>query len=283
VWRLRHGQPAEALLRKIAASELVLVSTGAGDWLDSVGKVERVEGGFRVSGIKRFASGSPAGDLIMTSAPYDDPEQGAQVLHFPVSMRAEGVRMHDDWNTHGMRATGSNSIELTNVFVPDDAVGVRRPRGRWHPSWSVTITVAPPIFMAPYLGVADRAAELARESAKKKSNDVVTLQSLGELENALAIAQMAFRELIENCNEYDFAPVVERPNYALIRKTIMTNAVQTTVDKALEVVGGGALFRRNELERLLRDIKGAPFHPLPEKKQVLFSARVALGLDPVGE
>src|SRR5690349_3867329 len=34
VWRLRHGQPAEALLRKIAASELVLVSTGAGDWLD---------------------------------------------------------------------------------------------------------------------------------------------------------------------------------------------------------------------------------------------------------
>ena len=40
VWRHRHGQPGEALLRKIAASELVLVSTGAGDWVDSVGRAE---------------------------------------------------------------------------------------------------------------------------------------------------------------------------------------------------------------------------------------------------
>jgi L-asparaginase/Glu-tRNA(Gln) amidotransferase subunit D len=31
VWRHRHGQPAEALLRKVAQSELVLVSTGPGD------------------------------------------------------------------------------------------------------------------------------------------------------------------------------------------------------------------------------------------------------------
>ena len=47
VWRHKHGQPAEALLRKIAASELVLVSTGAGDWVDSVGKAERAPGGYR--------------------------------------------------------------------------------------------------------------------------------------------------------------------------------------------------------------------------------------------
>src|SRR5262245_44838457 len=40
VWRVRHGMPGEALLRKVAASELVLVSTGAGDWVDSVGRAE---------------------------------------------------------------------------------------------------------------------------------------------------------------------------------------------------------------------------------------------------
>ena len=62
VWRHKHGQPAEALLRKIAASELVLVSTGAGDWVDSVGKAERAPGGYRVSAVKRFGSGSPVGD-----------------------------------------------------------------------------------------------------------------------------------------------------------------------------------------------------------------------------
>ena len=61
VWRHKHGQPAEALLRKIAASELVLVSTGAGDWVESVGKAERAPGGYRVSAVKRFGSGSPVG------------------------------------------------------------------------------------------------------------------------------------------------------------------------------------------------------------------------------
>src|SRR4029078_3139579 len=49
VLRHKHWQRAEALLRKIAASELVLVSTGAGDWVQSNGTVERVTGGYRVS------------------------------------------------------------------------------------------------------------------------------------------------------------------------------------------------------------------------------------------
>ena len=282
VWRHRHGQPAEALLRKIAASELVLVSTGAGDWVDSVGRAERVPGGYRVSALKRFASGSPLGDLLITTAPFDDPEHGAQALHFPVSLKAEGVRVHDDWDTLGMRGTGSNTVELDKVFVPEEAVSLRRPRGRWHPSWNVVVTVAAPIYMAPYLGVAERAGELAREAAKKRPLDALGLQTLGELENSLAIAQMAFRELIENANDYDFAPENERANRALIRKTILTNAVQAAVRSALEVVGGGGLFRRHELERLLRDIQGAPFHPLPEKKQRDFTARMALGLDPIG-
>ena len=48
------------------------------------------------------------------------------------------------------------------------------------------------------------------------------------------------------------------------------------------MVGGGALFRRLGLERLWRDVQGAPFHPLPEKKQLQFSGRVALGLPPIG-
>src|SRR5262245_50549837 len=74
VWRHRDGQPGEALLRKIAEGELVLVSTGAGDWVESVGRAERADGGYKVSAVKRFCSGAPAGDLLVTSAPYDDPE-----------------------------------------------------------------------------------------------------------------------------------------------------------------------------------------------------------------
>lgn len=280
VWRFRHGQPAEALLRKVAASELVLVSTGAGDWIDSVGSAERVSGGYRVSAVKRFASGSPVGDLAVTSVPFEGPE-GAEVLHFAVSMRAEGVTLREDWDTLGMRATGSHSLELKNVLVPEEAVTLRRPRGKWHPSWNVILTVAAPIYMAPYVGIAERAGQLAREAAAGRASDATLLQSLGELENALATTRMAFKDLTDNTNGYDFEPVVERANRALISKTITTNAAIKTVHKALEVVGGSGLYRRHDLERLLRDIQGAPFHPLPEKKQLAFTARVALGLNPI--
>src|SRR5688572_29110831 len=41
VWRYLHQMPGEALLRRVAREHLVLVSTGAGDWLGSNGEVER--------------------------------------------------------------------------------------------------------------------------------------------------------------------------------------------------------------------------------------------------
>ena len=144
------------------------------------------------------------------------------------------------------------------------------------------MTVAIPIFMAPYIGVAERAAVMARESVARRAPEPVLLQSLGELGNALTVAQMAFREMIEIAANFDFAPSTEDANRQLIRKTIAANAVIATVNKAVEVVGGGALFRNVGIERLWRDIQGAQFHPLPEKKQLAFSGRVALGLPPIG-
>lgn len=282
VYRYRHGQPGEALLRKVAADQLVLVSTGAGDWVHSVGKAERVSGGYRVTATKRFASACQVGDLAVTSAPFDDPERGPEVLHFALPLRAEGVSIREDWDTIGMRGTGSHTIEIDGAFVPEEAVSLRRPRGVWHPSWNLVVTVAAPIYMAPYLGVADRAAELARESAKRCPPEATLLATLGELENQLAIADMAFRDMCQNAADYDFDLTTERANRTLVRKTILANAVVAAVQTALELMGGGGLYRKAGLERLLRDIQGAPFHPLPEKKQLQFTGRVALGLEPVG-
>jgi alkylation response protein AidB-like acyl-CoA dehydrogenase len=51
-------------------------------------------------------------------------------------------------------------------------------------------------------------------------------------------------------------------------------------EKALEVVGGGGLLRARGLERLVRDLHAAQFHPMQAKRQHRFSGRAALGLDP---
>src|SRR3546814_11877744 len=45
----RAGRPGRKLLEKVAADEAILVSTGANDWLESNGRMERVEGGFKVT------------------------------------------------------------------------------------------------------------------------------------------------------------------------------------------------------------------------------------------
>lgn len=102
------------------------------------------------------------------------------------------------------------------------------------------------------------------------------------MDNTLVTAQLAVQGMAELCDDYAFEPTVQTANAVLIRKTVAANACIQTVEKAFEVVGGGAFFRSIGLERLLRDVHGAQFHPLQEKRQHLFTGRVALGLDPVG-
>jgi hypothetical protein len=47
-------------------------------------------------------------------------------------------------------------------------------------------------------------------------------------------------------------------------------------------VGGSSFYRSVGLERLFRDVQGGLYHPLHEKRQHLFTGRMALGLEPVG-
>jgi alkylation response protein AidB-like acyl-CoA dehydrogenase len=281
VWRHLHGQPAAPLLTKVAEGQLVLVSTGAGDWIDSNGSAQRADGGYRISGQKRFASGCPVGNMLMTSAPYDDPEQGPIVMHFAVPLNAEGVSIGNDWDTLGMRATGSHTVTLENVFVPDGAISVKRPRGQWHPSFGVITAIALPLVSSVYLGVAESAAKIAREAAKSKLSEPSTLYLIGEMENALMVAQMTWRDQLAAARDYAFVPTDQIASASLSRKTILAEHVDRCVRKAVEASGGSAFYRKNPLERLWRDVQGVHYHPLPEKKQLLFTGRVSLGLPPM--
>jgi alkylation response protein AidB-like acyl-CoA dehydrogenase len=278
VWNWRHGNPGEKLLRRVADGEAVLVSTGANDWLESSGVLEPCDGGFRFSGSKAFASGCPAGDLLITSGQYNDPSQGWQVLHFPVSLRAEGVRIADNWKAMGMRGTGSHTVVLENVFIPTEAIGLRRPMGKYHNAWNVVLTVALPLISAAYVGIADAAASIARESVARKTDDL-TAMLLGEMTNELTTAVLAFENMLAISNDLEFESSVVTASEILVRKTIATQAVIRTANKALEIVGGRGYLRSLGLERLVRDAHAGQFHPLMPAKQHLFTGRVAMGLD----
>jgi acyl-CoA dehydrogenase len=282
VWNYRRGKPGEKLLRAVAEGEKVLVSTGATDWLSSNGTLEACEGGYRFTAKKVFASGCLAGDLLITSGQYNDPLTGRQVLHFPVPMSSEGVRIDHVWETMGMRGTGSHTVILENVFVPEHAIALRRPCGEYHPVWNVILTVALPLICSAYVGVAEAAADKARSSATRKGDDGTNTLLIGEMENELTTAQIALESMIANVNDLEVEPGIELANQSLIRKTIVTQAVKRTADKALEATGGGGYFRASGLERILRDAYAGQFHPMQPKKQHRFSGRLSMGLNPVG-
>jgi alkylation response protein AidB-like acyl-CoA dehydrogenase len=158
---------------------------------------------------------------------------------------------------------------------------LRRPCGEYHPVWDVILTVALPLICAVYVGIAEAAAEKARAIAARKGDDGVNALVIGEMQTELTTAQIALESMIANVNELDVEPGMQHANCALIRKTIVAEAVKRTTDKALEATGGAGYFRRFGLERFLRDAQAAQFHPMPAKKQHRFTGRLAMGLDPI--
>ena len=281
-FRVRNNMTpsSEPALRRIAAEELVLVSTGGSDWLDGSGVLTKVADGYRMTGRKIFGSGSPAGDLLLTTGVYQDPEKGPTVMHFAVNMHDAGVSVLEDWDTMGMRGTGSNSVQINDVFVPEEGISLSRPQGVWQRFFDVISPLAFSMIMSVYLGIAESARDIALEQARKKRDDTTIQDQVGAMDNELLIAQTSVTEMVRIADEYN-PPTVEQSNLIARHKTIATNAAICVVGKALAVAGGASFFRGMGLERRFRDIQAARFHPIQEPRQHRFSGRIALGLDPV--
>lgn len=276
-WRWRHEKaPVEAMLKRVAAENLILISSGGSDWLPSNGRATKVDGGFRVSAKKVFSSGCQMGDLLVTSAIHDDPEKGPTVLHFAVPFTAEGVRRVDTWRVLGMRGTGSHDVVLEDVFVPDAAVVARREPGKWHILFHHIFALAFPLVYSAYVGVAEGARARALEIARDKPKTHALTIAAGRLENAFMQAEMSLDRMITIAETE--APGAERTSRAAIAHTLTAQAAIATVERAMELVGGASFYRDLGLERAFRDVQGARFHPLQEVPQLELTGRMALGM-----
>ena len=276
VWKYKNNKGGEAILRKVAKEQCVLISTGARDWLASNGSMKKVEGGYLVSAHKAFASQSGHGGILVTSARYNDPNTGTRVLHFPVPIEAEGVKVLDNWYTMGMRGTGSQSVLFEDVFVPDTAIALDRPQGEYHMVYNVVLGVAMPLIMSVYTGIAEKAFQLVTSQIKPSAQKEVIAFQLGELFNFLRTATVTIDDMVRLTNELDFIPSKQLSNEMLSRKTIVANAAKQSVGKAMEIAGGPGFYRSFGLERLFRDVQAANYHPLPEKEQQFFTGEFLL-------
>ncbi len=277
VWKYKNKGQGAPLLTNVADNQLVLVSTGARDWLGSNGEMKKVEGGYLVNAKKAFASQSACGNILVTSAPYLNDEGEWKVLHFGVPFKSQGVRLLDDWNVMGMRGTGSQTVVLEDVFVPDSAIALERPRDEFHNVWNVVITVAMPLIMSAYVGIAERAKAIALEVAKQNDQGHVPYL-FGKLNNALISAQVQWKAMYERTNNFEFEPSKSLTSEILSLKTNVSDACIETVKYAMELLGGRSYYQKNELERLFRDVQASQFHPLPKWSQYAFSSEHALNV-----
>ena len=202
--------------------------------------------------------------------------EGPTVLHLAIPLKAEGVKVLDTWRTLGMRGTGSQDLELTNVFVPDAAVTVRRPSGKWHPMMHMVSMIAFPLIMAVYVGLAEaaRAKTLALAGAKTPSVDAV--QGVGEMEAELAAARYALADMVDCAAHGEPGP--ETTSRIMTGRTLVARHAIRAVEKAMEAAGGAGFYRKTGLERIFRDIQAARYHPLQAGPQAEYAGAMALGL-----
>ena len=270
---------SEATLRRVADDGVVLVSTGGGDFTHPSGEAVAVDGGYRVSGRKRFASQSSRGVVMSTMFTFDDPDRGRRVLNMAVPLAGDGVVVGTNWDTLGMRGTASDDVTITDVFVPHERVLADRPYGVVDPALQVIASIAFSIVAGAYLGVAEAAYAEALQVATRRGDDPIVQRTVGLMRDRLRVASWALDGALTAVGD---DPV---PSYAsflavMAAKSEVVRAGVEVCDLAMQVAGGSAYFKGSTIERCYRDIRAAAFHPLTPEATLVASGREALGLAP---
>ena len=275
-WRNQKATSVEPLLRRIASERILLVTSGGSDWIAGSGRAEKVEGGYRITARKRFASGAPAGDLLMTGAILEG-EGDPVVLHFAIPMNSPQVKVLDNWRTLGMRGTGSHDVLIEGQFVPEAGVAARRKAGEWDPLFHTLATTAFPLVYSVYLGVAESARDIAIGLARQThppADHAIALA--GRMDTELTAARLASESMLAAVRRN--APSADTVNQVMIGRQLVARHAMAAVDLAMELAQGAGFYRAAGLERRFRDIQAARYHPLQAGPQARYAGALALGL-----
>jgi alkylation response protein AidB-like acyl-CoA dehydrogenase len=248
----------------------------------------RTEHGWRIDGHKIFCTMSPAATTLLTSVGFVDDAGVERYGYVQIPADTEGVRINDDWDALGMRASGSHSVTLEGIELPASALrgGFRAgdtvaylernlPSGLFHASASLGIAEA----------AFDRTAAPERIGDDARANMLVA-ESAIDLSAARAVIGRA-AALIDS--HYEAHPTDDGSDEELTAvfaegqaaKTFAADAATRVVDRALALSGGGGYMNGSPLARAYRDVRaGAFMHPLGANRAYAFLARIALGLRP---
>ena len=248
---------------------------------DSTTRVERVDaahgrGGWSFSGTKIMTTLSPAWTRLGVLGRYERPGAGAQIVHGFLARDAAGalpagVEIVPDWNALGMRATQSFTTKLDGAIVSDERVSRILPTGPQRDRFLLAISANfHSLIASVYAGIADRALELAVESAQRRtrlSAEGAPYAHDPDTRRMLASAALELDaltpQLVAVARDVD-AGVDRGDRWQRDLVGLKHRAVETArrvVDVAMRASGGGAYRADGELARLQRDVLAGIYHP----------------------
>ena len=266
------------------------------------GRARRVEGGYRLSGRWPFSSGVDPSAWNIFGAIVSDEETGqSEPRMFLVPARDYSII--DTWQVIGLAATGSNDVEVADVFVPAyRTLATERIRGGPNRGSELnpgTLYKLPAISLFGFaiagvsLGIARGAIRHFAETTRTRRS-AYTGRSLADFTNiqvhlaeAAALADAAEAIVLRDCDEATriteagVVPSIEqRARYrrdGAFAATLCTKAV----DLLFTATGGTAIYESNPIQRAFRDAHAANAHyALTWEVNGAVYGRVALGLPP---
>ena len=263
----------EWMLREAAAGEVFAAGHGeAGNDLPlflSTAKAERADGGYKFWGHKTFGSLTPVWTRLGLHAMNAADPGGPKIVHAFLPRDAKGYTIKETWDTLGMRATRSDDTLLDGAFIPDKYVARVVPAGTADLFVLSIFGWAEPTFGSIYLGLAERARDIAAAGVKKRTSLALT-RSMAyhpEVQRCFSEMQLALEAAGAQVDRVaqDWSSGVDHgaqwPMKLVAAKHNAVEAAKKVVDLAMAVSGGGGMFKANELERLYRDARCGGFHP----------------------
>jgi alkylation response protein AidB-like acyl-CoA dehydrogenase len=255
------------------------------------------DGGYSITGRKVWATLSEAADLATFNAtltdedgslPEDHMERISREKVFICEKNLPGISIIRTWDTHGMRATGTQTLAFDDAIVPENAlVGDMRGGLIAEFEWAAIL------FGGVYLGLTEKAYEATRQILLEKSLGAtmaasdVPLREIGfvqhglgemkvKLEQSKRVLEMTARILIEG-RDAEWHPMA-RPGLIDVVKATTTQNAKYVADSGMRLVGGSTFRRGHVLERLYRDSRSGPFQPMTTDQTYDHLGKFELGL-----
>ena len=244
----------------------------ASSFVFPAGRARKVQDGYVLSGRWPFSSGVDPSEWNMLAglARLDDnlpPEQ--RIFLVPRSQ----YKVLDTWHAGGLRGTGSNDVEVSEVFVPEHmTLAVADTKGGPTPGSAVNpgVLFQLPVFaLFPYmlsgvaLGIAEGLIESYQPAAGKMTGArVAEIQStqirLGE---ATAYARASRLVQLANCREAEarLPDLKTKARYRLEGAYAVEWAVRA-VDVMFGLYGAGGLYESGPVARAFRDAHAVKQH-----------------------